>query len=141
MHLSTFLPFPALFALIAVTSAAPAAPATTFYVAPATNTPTATGNTAIPGSVISLTNSAYVSDTFIYTAALSTVAPTGNVTISPTGAAATANNLQPDPKNLQTVKQPSSTAAVTKAASAGRTVASGGVVVLFALIGGGAVFL
>ena len=57
-----------------------------------------------PHSVISIVNTAgagSLSDTFVYTAALSTVAPTGNVTISPTGAAATQGNLQPDPKNLQ----------------------------------------
>ena len=41
-------------------------------------------------------------DTFIYTAALSTVAPTGNVTLQPTGTeAGRVSNLQPDPTNLQ----------------------------------------
>lgn len=49
-------------------------------------------NTAGPGSVI---------DTFIYTEAMTTVPPTGNVTLSPTGAQATASNLDPNPVNLQ----------------------------------------
>lgn len=40
-------------------------------------------------------------DTFVYTEALSTVAPTGNVTVSATGAAASASDLDPNPANLQ----------------------------------------
>jgi hypothetical protein len=60
-------------------------------------------------SIITIINSAGAgshADTFIYTAALSTVSPTGNVTVSPTGALASVNNLQPDPTNLQ-VRSPS----------------------------------
>lgn len=52
-------------------------------------------------SIINSAGAGSYTDTFVYTAALSTVAPTGNVTVSPTGAAASANNLIPDPKNLQ----------------------------------------
>lgn len=54
--------------------------------------------------MIAITNSAgagSLANTFIYTAALSTVAPTGNVTLSATGLGASASNLIPDPKNLQ----------------------------------------
>ncbi|KAI5481936.1 aldolase [Pseudohyphozyma bogoriensis] len=73
--------------------------------APNTFTPTATGDSQIPGSVVTIINTAgagNVTDTLVYTNALSTVSPTGNVTVSPTGAAATASNLDPDPTNLQT---------------------------------------
>ncbi|KAK4046887.1 hypothetical protein OIV83_005783 [Microbotryomycetes sp. JL201] len=95
-----------------------------FYSAPNSFTPTATGSSAIPGSTVTLINTAgagSVSDTFVYTAAASTVPPTGNVTLPVTGAGVTESNLeashwvvtlamqstdlpleQPNPANLQT---------------------------------------
>ncbi|ORY54877.1 hypothetical protein BCR35DRAFT_310236 [Leucosporidium creatinivorum] len=87
-------------------SPATAAAATTsvpYYSAPNTFTPTASGSSPLAGSVVTLTNTngpGSVSDSFIYTKALSTVPPTGNVTV--VGTATGQSNLQPDPTNLQT---------------------------------------
>ncbi|BGO98215.1 hypothetical protein JCM10021v2_001874 [Rhodotorula toruloides] len=79
-----------------------------FYSAPNTFTPTATGETAAPGSVITMTNSAGAgsyTDTFVYTAAATTVPPTGNVTNpavpAASGGAGGVTDLQPNPTNLQ----------------------------------------
>ncbi|BGP29759.1 hypothetical protein JCM10296v2_001504 [Rhodotorula toruloides] len=84
-----------------------------FYSAPNTFTPTATGQTAAPGSVITLTNSAGAgsyTDTFVYTAAATTVPPTGNVTNpaipAASGGAGGVTDLQPNPTNLQIAAAP-----------------------------------
>ncbi|KAM0792639.1 hypothetical protein ACM66B_002431 [Microbotryomycetes sp. NB124-2] len=76
-----------------------------FYSAPNSFTPTATGSTAIPGATSAIVNTAgagSVSDTFTYTVPVSTVPPTGNVTLPVTGAGVTESNLEPNPQNLQT---------------------------------------
>lgn len=52
-------------------------------------------------TIINSAGAGNYTDTFVYTAAASTVPPIGNVTVSPTGAAASASNLQPNPANLQ----------------------------------------
>ncbi|GAA5942403.1 uncharacterized protein JCM15063_006234 [Sporobolomyces koalae] len=71
-----------------------------------TFTPPATGESPIPGSVITVANGPYLSDTFTYTAAQSTVQPTGNITNSnipaSRGGAGGSTGLVPDPTNLQT---------------------------------------
>ncbi|CDR36320.1 RHTO0S02e00298g1_1 [Rhodotorula toruloides] len=84
-----------------------------FYSAPNTFTPTATGQTAAPGSVITMTNSAGAgsyTDTFVYTAAATTVPPTGNVTNpavpAASGGAGGVTDLQPNPTNLQIAAAP-----------------------------------
>ncbi|GAA6057748.1 hypothetical protein NBRC10513_006189 [Rhodotorula toruloides] len=84
-----------------------------FYSAPNTFTPTATGETAAPGSVITMTNSAGAgsyTDTFVYTAAATTVPPTGNVTNpavpAASGGAGGVTDLQPNPTNLQIAAAP-----------------------------------
>ncbi|GAA5882390.1 hypothetical protein JCM16303_004104 [Sporobolomyces ruberrimus] len=77
-----------------------------FFTIPNTFTPTATGESAIPGSVLTLTNGPYSSDQFTYTAAASTVPPTGNITNpnvpASQGGAGGNTALSPDPTNLQT---------------------------------------
>ncbi|GAA6021322.1 hypothetical protein JCM11491_005803 [Sporobolomyces phaffii] len=77
-----------------------------FFTIPNTFTPPASGSSALPGSVITVTNGPYVSDSFTYTAALSTVPPTGNITNpnvpASKGGAGGSTGLQPDPTNLQT---------------------------------------
>ncbi|GAA5849392.1 hypothetical protein JCM3766R1_006066 [Sporobolomyces carnicolor] len=91
-------------------STTPAASATStsvpFFTIPNTFTPPASGESPVPGSVITISNGPYLSDTFSYTAALSTVQPTGNITRSDLpasqGGGGGTTNLQPDPTNLQT---------------------------------------
>ncbi|KAM0748163.1 hypothetical protein T439DRAFT_382638 [Meredithblackwellia eburnea MCA 4105] len=87
-----------------VSTPAGASAPSTFYSAPNTFTPTATGDSQINGATVTITNTAGAgsySDTFVYTAAASSVKPTGNFTVT-NSATASNNNLQPDPKNLQT---------------------------------------
>ncbi|GAA5939188.1 hypothetical protein JCM3775_003207 [Rhodotorula graminis] len=76
-----------------------------FFSAPDTFTPTATGSSAVPGSLITITNGPYTSDVFTYTAAASTVPPTGNITnpgvAASAGGAGGNTDLGASPTNLQ----------------------------------------
>ncbi|BGP45722.1 hypothetical protein JCM10450v2_001552 [Rhodotorula kratochvilovae] len=98
-----------------------------FYSAPDTFTPTATGSSAVPGRVVTITNSAYASDTFVYTAASATVPPTGNITNpavpAASGGAGGVTDLGASPTNLQIAAAPpsrafASTAVLSVAAAA-----------------------
>ncbi|GAA6054884.1 hypothetical protein JCM3770_004267 [Rhodotorula araucariae] len=98
-----------------------------FYSAPDTFTPTATGSSAVPGSVITIVNSAYASDTFVYTAASATVPPTGNITNpavpAASGGAGGVTDLGASPTHLQIAAAPparalASTALLSVAAAA-----------------------
>ncbi|GEM08998.1 proteophosphoglycan ppg4 [Rhodotorula toruloides] len=97
-----------------------------FYSAPNTFTPTATGETAAPGSVITMINSAGAgsyTDTFVYTAAATTVPPTGNVTNpavpAASGGAGGVTDLQPNPTNLQIAAAPPRLSTTSLAATLG----------------------
>ncbi|KAK4050019.1 hypothetical protein OIO90_005209 [Microbotryomycetes sp. JL221] len=108
-----------------------------FYSAPNTFEPTATGPSAIPGQPSTIVNTAgagSVTDTFVYTPALSTVPPTGNVTMPVTGAGVTESNLQPDPANLQTAAAQPRAFASVKLTLSSSIVA----VVLVGVVGGAA---
>ncbi|GAA5915861.1 uncharacterized protein JCM6883_000801 [Sporobolomyces salmoneus] len=87
-------------------SSTPTATSVPYFTIPNTFTPPASGPSGVPGSVVTITNGPYYSDTFSYTAALSTVQPTGNITRSDVaasqGGAGGSTGLQPDPTNLQT---------------------------------------
>ncbi|GAA5969466.1 hypothetical protein JCM3765_006895 [Sporobolomyces pararoseus] len=87
-------------------SPTPTSTSVPFFTIPNTFSPPASGSSAIPGSVIGITNGPYLSDTFSYTAALSTVPPTGNITRgdipASRGGEGGTTDLNPDPTNLQT---------------------------------------
>ncbi|GAA6033297.1 hypothetical protein JCM8097_006676 [Rhodosporidiobolus ruineniae] len=81
-----------------------------FYSAPNSFTPTATGSSPLAGSVITITNAAptasgATADVFTYTAALSTVPPTGNITnpavAAESGGAGGTTDLAANPTHLQ----------------------------------------
>ncbi|GJN88271.1 hypothetical protein Rhopal_001236-T1 [Rhodotorula paludigena] len=79
-----------------------------FYSAPNTFTPTASGVSPAPGSVVTIVNTAGAgsyTDTFVYTAAASTVPPTGNITNTAvparSGGAGGVTDLSPNPTHLQ----------------------------------------
>ncbi|GAA5995586.1 hypothetical protein JCM5350_005673 [Sporobolomyces pararoseus] len=88
-----------------VSTPTPTSTSVPFFTIPNTFTPPASGSSAIPGSVIGITNGPYLSDQFSYTAALSTVPPTGNITRgdipASRGGEGGTTDLNPDPTNLQ----------------------------------------
>ncbi|GAA6008856.1 uncharacterized protein JCM10292_002624 [Rhodotorula paludigena] len=86
-----------------------------FFSAPNTFTPTASGVSPAPGSVVTIVNTAGAgsyTDTFVYTAAASTVPPTGNITNTAvparSGGAGGVTDLSPNPTHLQFAAAPPS---------------------------------